>query len=65
MVNFLNNITVLAGAATVCKIFDFRSSVLTLAGNVGEDGIAIQTTPIVAGAENQNVSLLWMKAIYQ
>ncbi|KAJ6579267.1 hypothetical protein DFH09DRAFT_1147942 [Mycena vulgaris] len=54
MVNFLHNITVLAGATTVCKIFDFRNSVMTLAGNVGEDGIAIQTTPVVAGAENQN-----------
>ncbi|KAJ7884245.1 hypothetical protein B0H13DRAFT_1890100 [Mycena leptocephala] len=56
MVNFLHNITALAGAATVCKIFDFRSSVLTIAGGLGEDGVAIQTTPTVAGATNQE----WM-----
>ncbi|KAJ7482661.1 hypothetical protein FB451DRAFT_1364600 [Mycena latifolia] len=46
MVNFLHNITVLAGAATVCRIFDFKNGVVSLAGGLGEDGIAIGTGPL-------------------
>ncbi|KAJ6551003.1 hypothetical protein DFH09DRAFT_1281154 [Mycena vulgaris] len=56
MVNFLHNITALAGAATVCKIFDSKSSVLTIAGGLGEDEIAVLGFPVVAGAANQD----WM-----
>ncbi|KAJ7824134.1 hypothetical protein B0H13DRAFT_1919300 [Mycena leptocephala] len=56
MVNFLHNITALAGAATVCKIFDFKNSILTIAGGLGEDEIAVLGAPVVAGAANQS----WM-----
>ncbi|KAF7326749.1 hypothetical protein MVEN_02593900 [Mycena venus] len=45
MVNFLHNITVLAGAATVCRIFDYKNDVMGLTGGLGEDGIAIGTGP--------------------
>ncbi|KAJ6540752.1 hypothetical protein B0H19DRAFT_1269293 [Mycena capillaripes] len=56
MVNFLHNITALAGAATVGRIFDFRSSLMTTAGGLAEDAIAIVGAPQVVGAVNQN----WM-----
>ncbi|KAF7376991.1 hypothetical protein MSAN_00117000 [Mycena sanguinolenta] len=53
MVNFLHNITALAGAATVCTIFDYKNSVLSIAGNVGSDNVAIGAGPLAAGALNQ------------
>jgi len=54
MVNFLHNITALAGAATLVKIFDFNNQVLNLAGAVGLNGVAIMGFPEVAGAANED-----------
>ncbi|KAJ7884248.1 hypothetical protein B0H13DRAFT_1890103 [Mycena leptocephala] len=53
MVNFLHNITALAGAATVCRIFDFKNGVMSLAGGLGDDGIAIGTGPLVGAGTTQ------------
>ncbi|KAJ7875653.1 hypothetical protein B0H13DRAFT_1894023 [Mycena leptocephala] len=59
MVNFLHNITALAGAATLVKIFDNKNQLVNLAGNVGVNGVAIFTYPETAGAPNEDVRLLW------
>ncbi|KAJ7582293.1 hypothetical protein C8J56DRAFT_1056439 [Mycena floridula] len=53
MVNFLHNITVLADAATLCKIFDFQGRVINLSG-----AQTINGTPVISftesGAQNEN-----------
>ncbi|KAJ6585727.1 hypothetical protein B0H19DRAFT_1228038 [Mycena capillaripes] len=54
MVNFLHNITALAGAATLVKIFDSKNQLVNLAGNVGIDGVAIFTFPETPGAPNED-----------
>jgi hypothetical protein len=56
MVNFLHNITALAGAATLVKIFDNKNQLVNLAGNVGVNGVAIFTYPETA--PNEDVRLL-------
>ncbi|KAJ7214453.1 hypothetical protein GGX14DRAFT_392479 [Mycena pura] len=50
MVNFLQNITALAGAATLCKIFDYKNSLLAVSGGSGADNAAVVAAPTVAGA---------------
>ncbi|KAJ7728229.1 hypothetical protein B0H16DRAFT_1589327, partial [Mycena metata] len=58
MVNFLHNITALAGAATVCRIFDYKNGVMGLTGGLGEDGIAIGTGPLVGTGITQEWSII-------
>jgi hypothetical protein len=57
MVNFLHNITALAGAATLCKIVDFQSHVINLSANLGSTGNAVIGFPETAGAANENVRI--------
>jgi hypothetical protein len=54
MVNFLHNITALAGAATLVKIFDFKNQVINLSGTNGVTVISFPETP---GADNEDVTL--------
>ncbi|KAJ7911907.1 hypothetical protein B0H13DRAFT_1875380 [Mycena leptocephala] len=58
MVNFLHNITALAGAATLVKIFDNKNQLVNLAGNVGVNGVVIFTYPETAGAPNEDWFLI-------
>ncbi|KAJ7918440.1 hypothetical protein B0H13DRAFT_2269147 [Mycena leptocephala] len=51
MVNFLHNITALAGAATLVKIFDFKNQVINLSGTNGVTVISFPETP---GADNED-----------
>ncbi|KAF7342086.1 hypothetical protein MVEN_01795900 [Mycena venus] len=54
MVNFLHNITALAGAATLVKIFDFKNQVVNLSGDNDADGTAIVSFPETPGASNED-----------
>ncbi|KAJ7629018.1 hypothetical protein FB45DRAFT_919787 [Roridomyces roridus] len=53
MVNCLQNITALASAATLCTIFDYKSTVLTTAGVSGSDNAAVTTTTNGGGTNQQ------------
>ncbi|KAJ6466982.1 hypothetical protein C8R45DRAFT_482390 [Mycena sanguinolenta] len=53
MVNFLQNLTALAGAATLVTISDFKNQVINLSGDGGADGNAIISFPNTPGAVNQ------------
>ncbi|KAJ6510302.1 hypothetical protein C8R47DRAFT_1065458 [Mycena vitilis] len=54
MVNFLHNITALAGAAALCKIFDFKHQAVNLAFNDGMDAVPIISFPETPGAPNED-----------
>ncbi|KAK7050542.1 hypothetical protein R3P38DRAFT_3608250 [Favolaschia claudopus] len=56
MVNFLHNITALAGVATLVNIADFKSQLINLSGSGSAVGTPIISFPRTAGAENQD----WM-----
>ncbi|KAJ7629017.1 hypothetical protein FB45DRAFT_919782 [Roridomyces roridus] len=60
MVNFIQNITALASAATLCKIFDYKNTVLTTAGGSGSDNAAVTSTTNggTGGSTNQDVRVL-------
>ncbi|KAJ6588527.1 hypothetical protein B0H19DRAFT_1248173 [Mycena capillaripes] len=46
MVNFLHNITALAGVATLCKISDFKNQLINLSGDFSANGLnAIISSP--------------------
>ncbi|KAJ7643559.1 hypothetical protein FB45DRAFT_1052507 [Roridomyces roridus] len=47
------NITALASAATLCKIFDYKNTVLTTAGGSGSDNAAVLTDPFVNAANQE------------
>ncbi|KAJ7272474.1 hypothetical protein C8J57DRAFT_1226003 [Mycena rebaudengoi] len=53
MVNLLN-ITALAGAATLVKIFDSKNQVFNLAGNIGVNGVPIFTYAVIPGAAEED-----------
>ncbi|KAJ6563315.1 hypothetical protein DFH09DRAFT_1158932 [Mycena vulgaris] len=53
MVNFLHNVTALAGAFTLTRIFDFQGNVVTLSQNQVFNGAAIVSSPGTSGALNQ------------
>ncbi|KAK7001812.1 hypothetical protein R3P38DRAFT_3404854 [Favolaschia claudopus] len=56
MVNFLHNITALAGVATLVNIADFKSQLINLSGSGGAVGTPIISFPRTAGAENQDAT---------
>ncbi|KAJ7026558.1 hypothetical protein C8F04DRAFT_1190370 [Mycena alexandri] len=53
MVNFMQNITALAGSATLCRIFDFKNQVINLSGDFAANGTAIISYPETPGAPNE------------
>ncbi|KAJ7452004.1 hypothetical protein FB451DRAFT_1186044 [Mycena latifolia] len=55
MVNFLHNVTALAGAFTLTRIFDFQGHVVTLSPNQVFEGAAVVSSPGTSGALNQQV----------
>jgi hypothetical protein len=57
MVNFLHNLTALAGVGTIVKIFDFKNETINLSGDAGVTGNAIISFPQTPGAANENVGL--------
>jgi hypothetical protein len=62
MVNFLHNVTALAGAATLRKIFDFKKQVVNLFGNLGANEAPITSFPETPGAANEDVVFSYFRS---